>query len=327
MIRSSRPLPSPCLLARDLPFKSFRWLMTPLLLWGFLCFVMLLGLSHLDLDFAFMVHGRGPAEWKDFMSRSLFEGHSFGASDLPTLLLIASLLLYAVGAPALRKRNPQLLVQLGFINLAGLWISIVVHMLKGASQRPRPYQTLEQGLPFHNFYDLSSWTFQGWGHGSFPSGHTASMMSLLVFAYLFRGEKTRRGAAFTVLAMAISMAFARTLVGAHWLSDTIGSIFLVMLCCDLLYRYILRVPEQLRWLAEGHVYPKNLTYWEIKLLPRLVLGIFIPFFPILIWTRFHSAFWVILCTLFSLLLFFFFIKDLGNYQLRQLQKLKGTPRP
>jgi hypothetical protein len=150
------------------------------------------------------------------------------------------------------------------------------------------------------------------------------MMSLLVFVYFFKKPHHRRLAAVGVLTLAGLMALSRMFVGAHWLSDTLGSILLVGLCCDLLYRYILRVPEQMRWLEAGHSYPSSLTYWELKLLPRLVFGLLIPLLPVLVWSQYHQLVWVLASGGVSVLLFLFFIKDLGNYQLRQLQKLRGS---
>jgi len=288
-----------------------------------LCFFFLVTLSQIDLKIAQLWTGKGSDAWKRFMNQSLFEGHAFGASDLPQFLLIGSLALYAFGAPILREKNPKLLVRLGFINLSGLWIASFVHIIKGASHRPRPFQTLEQGLPFYKFYELGSWSFQGWGHGSFPSGHTATMMSLIVFAYVFPKAYQRHVLIFTAQSTALIMAASRVMVGAHWLSDTLGSMFLVIICSDIVYRLILRVPDQLSLLENGRDYPHSLTYWEIKLLPRMVAGLLIPLFPILIGNRYNFdsyLFWAAL--LFAAVVFYSWIRSLDAYRNLQLLKLQ-----
>ena len=56
-------------------------------------------------------------------------------------------------------------------------------------------------------------------HGSFPSGHTANAATLAVIAVVLA---PRVWVALVGAAWVFAMAFSRTQVHAHWLSDTVG---------------------------------------------------------------------------------------------------------
>lgn len=106
-------------------------------------------------------------------------------------LAIAAALLLA------RRWRAALFALLAFIVSAAL-----VQLLKNLFDRARPEEMLV----------LSD-------HGSFPSGHTANAATIAAVAVLlFPRVWTMILAALWVLAM----AFSRTLLSVHWLSDTIG---------------------------------------------------------------------------------------------------------
>lgn len=96
-----------------------------------------------------------------------------------------------------RRWRAALFALLAFLISAG-----VVQMLKHLFGRARPEEMLV----------LSD-------HGSFPSGHTANAATIAAVAVLlFPRLWTVLVAALWVLAM----AFSRTLLSVHWMSDTIG---------------------------------------------------------------------------------------------------------
>ncbi len=161
-----------------------------------------------------------------FMNQSVFEGQGLGASDLPVFVQMVCLGLWLFS-----KSQGRVMKRLTFLNLNGLFLAINVHLIKGLAARPRPTDVFNHGAGFVPFY--RSWTFDGWGHGSFPSGHTASMMGLIAIAYLVpRG----RGPLICLLvALSLLMAYARIAVQAHWPSDTLASLLLAWGTCDLLF--------------------------------------------------------------------------------------------
>ena len=78
----------------------------------------------------------------------------------------------------------------------------VVQVLKRSFERPRPLEILTAS-----------------DAGSFPSGHTANAATIAVVLFIIfpRVWVAIAGAVWVLL-----MAFSRTLMGAHWASDTVG---------------------------------------------------------------------------------------------------------
>ena len=105
--------------------------------------------------------------------------------------------------------------------------ALVCQVLKALFGRPRPEQIL---LPLDN--------------GSFPSGHTTNAAVIAVSLGLLL-----RRAWVWVLGMLylVAMAFTRTYLGAHWLSDTLGGALLgagvaLLVWCLLLPKLRLEPP-------------------------------------------------------------------------------------
>ncbi|MFT4214133.1 MAG: phosphatase PAP2 family protein [Microbacterium sp.] len=89
-----------------------------------------------------------------------------------------------------------------FVVAASAGSALVVQALKGLFGRARPEEMIV----------LSD-------YGSFPSGHTANAATLAVIAVVLCA---RIWVAVVGLAWVMAMALSRTLVHAHWLTDTIG---------------------------------------------------------------------------------------------------------
>ena len=99
----------------------------------------------------------------------------------------------------------------------------IAQLLKGLLARPRPADGL-----IVDFGDLLASSQVG----SFPSGHTTNAATIAVLLGLLVGGRWVWAAG---IAWVVLMAFARTLLGAHWLSDTVGAALLgagaVLLVC------------------------------------------------------------------------------------------------
>jgi len=89
-----------------------------------------------------------------------------------------------------------------FVVVASLGSVALVQLLKALFGRARP----EDMIVFSD-------------HGSFPSGHTGNAATVAMIALILF---PRAGVAIAGAAWVFAMAFSRTQVHAHWLSDTVG---------------------------------------------------------------------------------------------------------
>lgn len=93
-----------------------------------------------------------------------------------------------------------------YFGIASIVSALLVQLLKGVFDRPRPEWILVHADP-----------------GSFPSGHSANAATLAVVLgiLLWRWWVWAAGAAWVA-----TMMVSRTYLGAHWISDTIGGLIL-----------------------------------------------------------------------------------------------------
>jgi membrane-associated phospholipid phosphatase len=131
---------------------------------------------------------------------------------LPIALVVA--MLVTVLVRPLRGLAPGMMT-IAFVHLGS---RLVTNWIKDGTGRMRPYQVIEKGL------DGSF----GWEGGvAFPSGHVTLFASLAI-PILYAFPRTRIAAIPLGLIVAY-VALARIAVNAHWISDTLGSISLVLL--------------------------------------------------------------------------------------------------
>ena len=95
---------------------------------------------------------------------------------------------------------------------------VSVTWLKGVFERVRPFEYLA---------DPTLADFFVAGHDSFPSGHTAVYMGLLIPpALLLEGSGARWR--WPLITVASLLAFARVIEGDHYLGDVLGSAFIAL---------------------------------------------------------------------------------------------------
>ncbi len=224
----------------------------------------------------------------DFANRSVFQSDAVGLSDMPIFFIIG-IFLFLLLAPFASRFffiTPRQLVCANFILLSASILSAVVHLLKGVISRPRPYSVdlVSYAEQSQQFLWPVNWTFDAWGKGSFPSGHTASMVGMLVVMFTVKSLKAKLLWLFTILPSIIWMAFSRIAVQAHWASDTLASFLIGIFTIFFVDRFIFRLDERLRICDKtGITSPRSGFTWEWKLFPALLLVMISPFFPVFLY--------------------------------------------
>tara|TARA_E500000075_G_scaffold96922_1_gene88417 strand:- start:123 stop:824 length:702 start_codon:yes stop_codon:yes gene_type:complete len=114
--------------------------------------------------------------------------------------------------------------------MAGLVVGIIVRTLKElASFSVRP--------GFYKFEDIN-YLEPIFSYSSFPSGHAATILGIsLVWISLATkhiNTKFSIAVASIVLVLALSVSLSRIVIGAHWLSDILGSIAVAFLILNII---------------------------------------------------------------------------------------------
>lgn len=210
------------------------------------------------------------------MGRTLFEGELPGANDPILLLILMAAWVYYWGwkRPAttgISAWRPQS----GFVLVVALVMAVFfVHGLKWLLGRARPELVILHGLPFSHWFTFGPhFVTQGIYRGSFPSGHAAQTFILMAAAYSLAGDplfsRPIKAAGWGLGAVAIifslAMGAGRMMTMSHWLTDVIGSIGFGWLLIHLLYFWILRVPDQRRFMQQNDRMPDLPAVWEIRL--------------------------------------------------------------
>lgn len=187
-----------------------------------------------------------------FMDVSVFEGEGFGGSDFPLLLLIGLLLVYLFSFFRLPKAWQPYHRHLEYVVISGAITALLaVHTLKWLTGRPRPRWVWEQGLPFNDWFEFGVYFIaEGKYRGSFPSGHTATVLLLVPLVYVFfwfaRKPPARTGAylfALFVFVFSALMAVSRSMLGAHWITDGTFSILLAWLIAHNFFFFVFRFQD------------------------------------------------------------------------------------
>ena len=244
---------------------------------------------------------------------SIFELESPGGGDLVVLFFIVTLLLYCLSSCAdlpgarwlvivktqqwLKRRREfqsfliRYRLQLEFLVVSAFTTStLMVKTLKWVMARPRPKKILRGTRDFYEWFEFGPYFLdEGLYRASFPSGHTASAISLIGLAYVLVYSSTDRrwkvAGLFVfggVVLFALLMATARVMTTAHWPSDVIFSLFGGWLLIHLLFfgyyyplqlREVRAVPETIETAAPR--FRGFMLCWQLSLLCLSAVGVII----------------------------------------------------
>lgn len=211
----------------------------------------------------------------DLMSESVFELEMFGGGDLIVVYITICLLLYLSSSlidydcgnsRLLLGIQSRLILRTGFsdwlrrhrLRLEFLVVStfccstLMVKLLKWTMARPRPKKYFWGTRPFYEWWEVGPYFLdEGPYRASFPSGHTASAITLIGLAYVlifsFQDRRCKRwGMSLLLFALILSltMALARVMTRAHWPTDVTFSIFGGWALIHILFFYGLRVADR-----------------------------------------------------------------------------------
>jgi len=257
--------------------------------WGLITLLLLfpaimIPLGFVDVDLVLFIHEYQVKRFGRLMGRSIINGGIPGASD-PAI--IYQLLIAAFYFAYSRKRaNPafhQYRPFLGFALFSCLFTGLgLVHSLKWIIGRARPNVVLKGDirLPYTDWYEFGpQFISDGVFYGSFPSGHTATVFLMITVAYLLAGDrtnpiKTRLSGwlwGLVVLLYTSVMIVGRSMTYDHWITDSVGITLLSWISIHIIYYYVLKVPEQNRYVDSHNTYAPIPRYWEISLLWRVFM--------------------------------------------------------
>lgn len=163
-------------------------------------------------------------------------------SKAAVLLSITSLL--GVTALGYMHRSDPSVRLLLFVVLMHLLIPAlsVNGVLKNVMGRPRPVQTQQFGGQgaYQDWYAINS--AQVKNYKSFASGHAANAALLLTLFFLSRGFPLRQRIIFVILTLVwwFFVSMGRMISGAHYLSDTLASLWLAVFLGGVLAKYWLK---------------------------------------------------------------------------------------
>ena len=142
------------------------------------------------------------------------------------------------------NRKAFLFIIVTFILAPGLVANL---LLKENVGRPRPVSITEFAgdkifqPPFKISNECSS-------NCSFVSGHSASMFTLMLFGFFFRG-RTRKIVFSATFLIGVITSIGRIIQGRHFFTDTVFAFFFVWLTINLVYEFMYKsddLPESLK---------------------------------------------------------------------------------
>lgn len=195
---------------------------------------------------------RGAIGWPDGWRAPFFFITDYGLSDwvlIPSLIVfLVALLAGFVLRDRLRDAARELALLSGFIFVGVGLPGLICNLFKRLVGRSRPVEFETSGaFSFQHF--INDWTFQ-----SFPSGHSATALSLaFVIGFLW----PRLFPLFVALGLIV--AISRVPVGAHYPTDVFAGIVVGMLGAYLVRNFFARRGWLFASQPDGHVVRRKLV--------------------------------------------------------------------
>jgi hypothetical protein len=229
-----------------------------------------------DLSWTTYLRDHTNEAFESFMSDSVFEMEAFGGGDIAFIYVIVVAFAYLLSwVPELqsekdrkrfaffirflnnRGRLKERLISwrhfLGMHVIVGLCNTVfMVHALKWVMGRARPYKIFKGKEVFTDWFEVGPlFISQGYYHGSFPSGHTATVFVFMALAYALIVHGRRRswkiggvGIAIFAWGSGLAMTIARSMTEAHWLTDSVFILFANWALLHAIYFFGVHVPQR-----------------------------------------------------------------------------------
>lgn len=221
------------------------------LLWlAFANLVVLFALVPYDYAFTkYATEHRNDTALTDFFNYNIYEHNIFGIADIVVLFFLGSLFLYGLSFIQYFSKIKKLRRGLGFILNAGVTVALsIVHAWKWAFSRVRPYDVFDNFPEGYTHWFLpGQYTLElGFNQGSFPSGHVATIASMMVLFFLIPHRQKFWRWAFALLIFILStyMIWLRTAVRQHWITDNVASYGIALVVIYFFYYFIHYPPKE-----------------------------------------------------------------------------------
>ena len=177
-----------------------------------------------------------------YLAQAPFWHWLYKYGTIPGLVVtMAALIGYAAGFFKKKLKpwqQPCLVVVLTTIIAAGIFVNAVLKQYWG---RPRPDQTIEYGGKWH-YREVFPPGTPGKG-ASFPCGHcTMGFVFFALIAFYDRNKVVAVGGIIVGLILGGALSAARIIQGAHFLSDTLWSMGIVVMTVTGLCAHLLKTP-------------------------------------------------------------------------------------
>lgn len=203
-------------------------------------------ISYYDYEWTTFLRQNRNDFFRHLVENTILKGQPPGLRDLVSLILILSGCLYLFSFIKNKFTKLKYLRPVfSLILISGLACLLFTHSIKNGMSRPRPKDVYNQKVEFSSWYEFGPDIIpHSTYRASMPSGHTAMVAVLISLAYaMFLSSKKKiykiTGIVLLIftLVLTLVMGISRAM-SAHWISDTLISLFGCWLIIHIIYNYI-----------------------------------------------------------------------------------------